>query len=55
MSVCVYVTCFLYEEKCISISTYINLESEFGVSLIVRHGVRLEVCDVHHKIDYTCV
>lgn len=53
VSVCI-LTCFLYEEKYISIFMFIDLERERDESKN-RHEVSLVVSDVFHKSGYTCM
>lgn len=42
-----------YEEKYISIFMFVDLESELGVYLRVRHGVSLVLSDGFHKSNYS--
>lgn len=51
MCVCVHWHA-VYEEKYISIFMFVDLESELGVYLRIRHGVSLVVSDGFHKNNY---
>lgn len=49
---CVLVGMLFYGEKYISIFMFVDLESELGVYLRIRHGVSLVVSDGFHKSNY---